>query len=191
MNKSLDSSIVNFDDCLALMQLGTAGVIKMEIAHNYWDEMGNGKSEEVHTTLFKHVLDELEVTPEYIQQTLSTLSKSSGNLSSGLCFDREQFYKAIGYFGVSEYLAPSRFKHILKGFKRLGLSDKSSIYHDLHVSVDARHSQGWFYNVLAPLANNNQAAATEMARGAIYRLNNSARYLDAALIFMKEQNREY
>ena len=99
-------------------------------------------------------------------------------------------YKSIGYFGVSEYLAPSRFKHILKGFKRLGLSDQANLYHDLHISVDARHAQGWFYNVLAPLAESNPAAAIEMARGAIYRLNNSARYLDAALVFMKEQNND-
>ncbi len=177
-----------FDDCLALMQLGTSGVIKMEIAHNYWDEMGNGKPEEVHTVLFNHVMSELEITPEYVQETLSTLSKASGNLSAGLCFEREHFYKAIGYFGVSEYLAPSRFKQILKGFHRLGFSDRSNLYHDLHISVDARHAQGWFFNVVAPLVDKSEHAAQEIARGALYRLNNSARYLDAALTYMKEQN---
>ena len=38
-----------FDDLLALMQIGLKGKVKMEIAHNYWDEMGNGNLEEVHT----------------------------------------------------------------------------------------------------------------------------------------------
>lgn len=131
-----------FDDCLALMQLGTAGVAKMEIANNYWDEMGNGKPHEVHTTLFKCVLEELDITPEYVAETLSTLSKSSGNLSAGVYFEREHFYKAIGYFGVSEYLAPSRFKKILVGFKRLGFSSRANIYHDLHITVDTGHAQG-------------------------------------------------
>ncbi|MBL4898072.1 MAG: iron-containing redox enzyme family protein [Colwellia sp.] len=177
-----------FDDCLALMQVGTAGVTKMEIAHNYWDEMGNGKPEEVHTTLFKHLIDELEITPAYISETLSTLSKSSGNLSAGVCFEREHFYKAIGYFGVSEYLAPSRFKKILIGFKRLGFSDRANIYHDLHISVDTGHAQGWFNNVVAPLVTESEAAAKEITRGAFYRLNNSARYLDSALAHMTAMN---
>jgi len=177
-----------FDDCLALMQLGTAGVTKLEIAHNYWDEMGNGKPQEVHTTLFAHVMDELEITPDYVAATLSTLSKSSGNLSAGVCFEREHFYKAIGYFGVSEYLAPSRFKKILQGFKRLGFSDRANVYHDLHISVDTGHAQGWFNNVVAPLVDESSAAAHEIARGAFYRLNNSARYLDAALAHMKAMN---
>jgi hypothetical protein len=177
-----------FDDCLALMQLGTAGTTKMEIAHNYWDEMGNGKPEEVHTLLFKEVMDELEITPEYVQKTLSTLSKSSGNLSAGICFEREHFYKAIGYFGVSEYLAPSRFKKILVAFKRLGFSDRANLYHDLHISIDTGHAQGWFQNVIAPLVDENEAAAMEIARGAFFRLNNSARYLDGALEYMRSQN---
>ncbi len=177
-----------FDDCLALMQLGTAGVTKLEIAHNYWDEMGNGKPEEVHTTLFKHLIDELEITPAYVSETLSTLSKSSGNLSAGVCFEREHFYKAIGYFGVSEYLAPSRFKKILRGFERLGFSDRANVYHDLHISVDTGHAQGWFNNVVAPLVTESEAAAQEIARGAFYRLNNSVRYLDSALAHMKAMN---
>lgn len=177
-----------FDDCLALMQLGTDGPTKLEIAHNYWDEMGNGKPEEVHTTLFKSVLDELEVTPDYVQQTLSTLSKSSGNLSAGVCFEREHFYKAIGYFGVSEYLAPTRFRKILVAFERLGFSDEANLYHDLHISIDTGHAQGWFRNVIAPLIDRSEAAAHEIARGAFYRLNNSARYLDAALAHMRSQN---
>ena len=179
-----------FDDCLALMQLGTTGLIKLELAHNYWDEMGNGKPEEVHTALFSHVIDELGITPEYVKSTLSTISKSSGNLSAGVCFDREHFYKAIGYFGVSEYLAPSRFKKILLGFNRLNFSDKSNLYHDLHITVDTGHAQGWFKNVIAPLVDKSEHAAREITRGAFYRLNNSARYLDAALEHMKAMNYE-
>ena len=147
--------------------------------------MGNGKLHEVHTTIFAHVLEEMEISPEYVA---ATLSKASGNLSAGVCFEREHFYKAIGYFGVSEYLAPSRFKKILRGFKRLGFSNRANIYHDLHITVDTGHAQGWFNNVISPLVDESAAAAQEIARGAFYRLNNSARYLDAALAHMEAMN---
>src|SRR6266550_2043409 len=38
-----------FDDLLALAQVGTRGDVKMEMATNFWDEMGRGKSHAVHT----------------------------------------------------------------------------------------------------------------------------------------------
>ncbi|MGW7594488.1 iron-containing redox enzyme family protein, partial [Streptomyces rubiginosohelvolus] len=46
-----------FDDFLAMMQIGTAGASKMEIANNYWDEMGNGDPEAVHTHLFNKIYE--------------------------------------------------------------------------------------------------------------------------------------
>ena len=41
-----------FDDLVALAQVGTRGEVKMEMASNYWDEMGKGKP---------HVLRSLEL----------------------------------------------------------------------------------------------------------------------------------
>ena len=41
-----------FDDLVALAQVGTRGEVKMEMASNYWDEMGRGRSHAVHTHLF-------------------------------------------------------------------------------------------------------------------------------------------
>ena len=41
-----------FDDLVALAQVGTRGEVKMEMASNYWDEMGRGRSQAVHTHLF-------------------------------------------------------------------------------------------------------------------------------------------
>src|SRR5437660_260347 len=100
-----------FDDSLAFMQLGTRGQVKMEMANNYWDEMGNGDFRNVHTALFAQALDDLGVTPEYIQENLALGAEISGNLSACMVLYRRHFYKAIGYFGVTEYLVPRRFKH--------------------------------------------------------------------------------
>src|SRR5688500_377970 len=47
-----------FDDLVALAQVGTRGEVKMEMASNYWDEMGRGKSQAVHTHLFHQLIDD-------------------------------------------------------------------------------------------------------------------------------------
>ena len=49
-----------FDDLVALAQVGTRGEVKMEMASNYWDEMGRGKTHAVHTHLFHRLIEGLE-----------------------------------------------------------------------------------------------------------------------------------
>lgn len=48
-----------FDDVLALVQVGMQSARKMELAANYWDEMGNGDIGDVHTHMFGALLEEL------------------------------------------------------------------------------------------------------------------------------------
>jgi hypothetical protein len=169
-----------FDDSLALIQIGTSGEVKLEIAGNYWDEMGGGKPAEVHTTLFAQALADIGIDEAYLGSNISLVSKISGNLSSAVCLKRRHFHKAIGYFGVTEYMAPHRFKCVVEAWRRNSLPPAGIIYHDLHIGVDAGHALGWLYNVVAPLVDSDPAAARELARGALYRLNSSARYLGAA-----------
>ncbi len=42
-----------FDDLVAICQVGLDGEPKMELARNYWDEMGNGLPDRVHTELHR------------------------------------------------------------------------------------------------------------------------------------------
>lgn len=168
-----------FDDLLSLMQVGLKGAVKMEIAYNYWDEMGNGNLEEVHTYLFDRALRALDVTDEDISNEICFESIRSGNLSSALCLNRKHIYKAIGYFGVTEYLAPRRFKHVIEAWKRNSLPPAGIIYHDLHVVVDVGHTNGWLNNVIKPLCQQSNAIANEIFIGAAIRLNTSADYLDS------------
>ena len=50
-----------FDDLVALAQVGTRGEVKIEMAANYWDEMGRGRSHAVHTHLFYKLIDGLHL----------------------------------------------------------------------------------------------------------------------------------
>ena len=44
----------NFDDLMALAQIGSPMITKMTIARNYWDEMGNGKPDAAHTVMLEN-----------------------------------------------------------------------------------------------------------------------------------------
>lgn len=171
----------HFDDILSMLQIGLHGVSKMEIANNYYDEMGNGDLDNVHTVLFSKTLKALNVGPDYIKANMLLEAQIAGNLSACLALSRRHYYKAIGYFGVTEYLAPRRFKHVVAAWKRNSLPEEGIKYHDLHIRIDALHAHGWMHNTILPLIDSDPKIGFEVALGAMIRLNSSTRYLDALL----------
>ncbi|MFD7625415.1 iron-containing redox enzyme family protein [Streptomyces sp. NPDC059851] len=170
-----------FDDILAFLQIGRSGGEKLEIAANYWDEMGNGDPTLVHSALFARVLDSIGADPAYIRDSFLLEAGICGNISAALALSRRHYYKAVGYFGVTEYLAPRRFRCVVDAWRRHDLDEDGIVYHDLHIGVDAQHAAGWFKNVVHPLLHADQRAGREIALGALIRLNTSADYLDALL----------
>ncbi|MEI2778368.1 MAG: iron-containing redox enzyme family protein [Tetrasphaera sp.] len=169
-----------FDDLLALLQLGTDGTTKLEIAENYWDEMGNGDPELVHTLMFSRALDTLAISDVEMREEMSAEGLLSGNLAMLLSRYRETFPEAVGFLAVTEWLVPDRFSNVLAGWRRLGLDPAGIEYHDGHIAIDARHASGWFTNVVKP-GTASAPFRRGVTRGALWRLNSSARYLDANL----------
>ncbi|WP_314176394.1 iron-containing redox enzyme family protein [Streptomyces winkii] len=176
-----------FDDILAVMQIGAKGPEKMEIAGNYWDEMGNGEFDEVHTTLFSQCLESVGADQEYIDGNLLLEAKECGNISAAIALTRRHYLRAIGYFGVTEFLAPRRFRELVTAWDRLGLPAEGKTYHDVHIGVDARHAAGWYKNVIGPVVERDPAAGREIALGTLVRLNTSERYLDRVLEHCQKQ----
>ncbi len=166
-----------FDDLLALMQIGMPSQVKLELAANYWDEMGCGKESEIHTLMFSQVLQAFDVTEHYVADNLSLSALISGNLSSYLTLYRQNVYKAMGYFGVTEYVAPFRFNNLILAAERLGMGD-SVDYHRLHVVIDAKHANSWFKNAILPVVTMQPELAKDIVMGALLRLNSSKLYLD-------------
>lgn len=174
---SVDS---RFDDLLALMQVGSDGETKMEIAKNFWDEMGNGDPEQVHTVLFNRIIDHFGITGEELKEHLSSEALLGGNLAVLICRYRNLFAEAVGHLAVAEWLAPDRFSQVLAGWERLDLPPDGITYHKLHIGIDAHHASAWFAHVVKPMAH-DPAARRAMTRGALWRLNSSCRYLDRIL----------
>jgi hypothetical protein len=166
------------DDFLALVQLGATGRVKMEIASNYWDEMGNGNEASVHSHLFAIAARSFGIDMAELDNCLETEALACGNLQLMLSLRRRYFHKAIGYFLVAEYMVPRRFENWMVAWRRNKLSLPEAGYYEAHITIDKDHSERWFRNVITPVVREHPAAAEEIARGAIYRLNSSKRYLD-------------
>ncbi|MHA6758664.1 iron-containing redox enzyme family protein [Streptacidiphilus sp. PAMC 29251] len=169
-----------FDDLLAMMQVGTAGQAKMEIASNFWDEMGNGKPEEVHTHLFNKIYEVFEITDDELESAMTASDLLAGNLAVLLCRYRQLYPEAVGFLGMTEWLVPDRFTNVISAWERLGLPDVGITYHRLHVTIDSVHAAGWFHNIVLPAATNDHMRHG-IARGTLWRLNSSARHLDERL----------
>jgi hypothetical protein len=70
-----------FDDLVALSQVGTRGEVKLEMAANYWDEMGRGRSHAVHTHLFFKLIAGLELESYYGAHAVIDIGHAEGWLS--------------------------------------------------------------------------------------------------------------
>jgi hypothetical protein len=169
-----------FDDLVALSQVGTPDNVKMELATNYWDEMGNGHMADMHTRLFGSLLAELGVTglrsPATLCEEASWEALACGNLLINMALYRKHAYKALGALGTTEMQSPKRFSRLVRGFKRLGLSQAALQYHTLHISIDTRHGNGWLRHAIVPTVATNPQIRHEIVQGAFYRLHVSRDY---------------
>jgi hypothetical protein len=166
------------DDFIALMQVGMQGRPKMEMASNYWDEMGNGEPEAVHSLLFDRALRRFGISLAEPEVPLELEALVCGNLQLMLGLRRRHVYMGIGYFAVVEYMAPGRFTKLMGAWDRAGLGREGADYHVVHIGVDEVHAEGWFENVVLPVIDRHPLAMSLIARGALYRLNTSYRYLE-------------
>jgi len=160
-----------FDDLVALAQLKLPARPKLEMARNYWDEMGQGHEGGMHGGLLTQLgrcLPAGEVTPVWEALAL-------GNLMVALATSRSYAYQAIGALGVIELTAPGRAELVNAALKRLHFDGAARRYYALHATLDVRHSQTWNREVLAPLVRAEPRTAPLLAEGALMRLRAGAR----------------
>jgi len=167
------------DDILALLIMGTDGSEKMELTSNLWDEVGNGDPADAHATVFARTLDAAGVSSSFIADSIMLEARICGNVSAALALSRRHYYKAIGYFGVTEYLTPRRFRSFVIGCKRLDLPEAAYRYHSLHIQIDSRHGPAWLKNVIVPAVTREPRCAHDIALGTLLRLETSTWYLNA------------
>jgi hypothetical protein len=157
-----------FDDLLALTQLKMPLRAKLEMARNYWDEMGRGNAKGVHGSMLVTLAEAFEI--DHGQDEVVWQALALGNMMLALASNRCYAYHAIGALGVIELTAPSRAVFVARGLKRLGIPAGQRHYFDLHAVLDVSHSAAWNQEVLKPLIAEMPRAATAIAEGALLRL---------------------
>ncbi len=160
-----------FGDLVALTQVNMPTRPKLELARNYWDEMGRGIETEVHRSI-----PTLGVHPLRSQENAIVWeSLALGNLMVALATARHYAYQSLGALGAVELTAPSRAELVTVGLKRLGISGAAHDYYAFSAAQDARHSAAWNREVLRPLVANDPSLAPVIAEGALLRLHAGAR----------------
>ncbi|MEO8799933.1 MAG: iron-containing redox enzyme family protein [Polyangiaceae bacterium] len=162
-----------FEDLVALTQLKMPATAKLELARNYWDEMGQGHPGGMHGPMLERLgqelgLDRADVPP--VEEALAL-----GNTMIALAANRRYAFQSIGALGVIELTAPGRAKRVNEGLKRLGIGGEARRYFALHATLDIKHSRAWNQDVLRPLVQENPARARLIAEGALLRLQCGAR----------------
>jgi hypothetical protein len=157
-----------FDDLVAMAQLKLPARPKLEMARNYWDEMGRGHERGMHGPMLTAVVQDLELKPS-LESTLWP-SLALANLMAGLAANRRYAYHAIGALGVIELTAPTRVGFVNDGLKRLDVPFETRRYFQLHATLDVEHSRAWNEEVLYPLVKADPTVAEPLAEGALMRL---------------------
>ncbi len=157
-----------FDDLLAYTQVKLPAAAKLELARNYWDEMGRGSAKGMHGPMLSDLARALELKPSIDVSLAPPLALA--NAMTAMATNRRYAYHSIGALGVIELTAPWRAGHVAEGLKRLGVG-KARHYYALHSVIDVKHSETWNAEALRPLVAANPACARHIAEGAVIRLN--------------------
>ena len=162
-----------FDDLTALTQLKLPLRAKLELARNYWDEMGRGNAKGVHGALLETLTDRLGLSPDIENTVWEALALA--NTMAALAWNRRYAFHSVGALGAIEMTAPGRSAKTAQGLKRLGVAAGDRHYFDLHAVLDVKHSAAWNEEAIRPLIEEDMSRAPAIAEGALMRLSCGAR----------------
>jgi hypothetical protein len=157
-----------FDDLVALTQVKMPDRAKLELARNYWDEMGRGQARGMHGPMLHTVARALDVDPAIDRTVWESLALA--NAMTAMATQRRLAWHSVGALGVIELTAPGRSAHVAAGLRRIGLSQSERQYFDLHAVLDIKHSEAWNREAIGPLVAEDPRRATAIAEGALIRL---------------------
>lgn len=166
-----------FDDLVAMTQVKLPTRPKLELARNYWDEMGHGTAKGMHGPMLDALVETLSVTPTIENTVWESLALA--NAMTAMATGRRYAWHSVGALGAIELTAPGRAKHVADGLKRVGLTPKEARYFTLHAVLDIKHSADWNREAIRPAVEEAPRRATAMAEGALIRLKCGERCFEA------------
>jgi len=157
-----------FDDLVAMTQVKLPTRPKLELARNYWDEMGHGNEKGMHGPMLGSLIYTLDLDPRI--ETTVWESLALANAMTAMASARRYTWHSVGALGAIELTAPGRSACVAEGLKRVGLSGKERRYFALHAVLDVKHSEDWNREAIRPAVEEDPRRGTAMAEGALIRL---------------------
>ena len=167
-----------FDDLVAACQVGLPGSPKVELARNYWDEMGNGSPAAVHTVLHDRLVAAIDMPRVPLaEQPEAALER----IALGGLFATNHWLQPemLGALGLIELQAGPRCRKVLAAFDRLGAPAEAYPFYVEHAEVDPRHGKDWLDNAIVPVVASRPDWAARVLRGALWRSTVNAAFFDA------------
>lgn len=166
-----------FDDLVAMTQVKLPVRPKLELARNYWDEMGHGTFKGMHGPMLDALVETLKVNP-VIENTVWE-SLALANAMTAMATNRRYAWHSVGALGAIELTAPGRAALVADGLERLGFNGKERRYFSVHAVLDIKHSIEWNKEAIRPAVEEDPKRTTAMAEGALIRLKCGARCFEA------------
>ena len=166
-----------FDDLVAMTQVKLPVRPKLELARNYWDEMGHGTQKGMHGPMLDALVATLKVDPVIENTVWESLALAIAMTALGV--NRRYAWHSVGALGAIELTAPGRAALVARGLERLGFSPKERRYFSVHAVLDIKHSIEWNKEAIRPAVEEDPRRATAMAEGALIRLKCGARCFEA------------
>ena len=167
-----------FDDLVAACQIGLSGSAKLELAQNYWDEMGNGAADAVHTVLHDRLIEALDM-PRVPRTELPVEALERAALGGLLATNRWLQPELVGALGLLELQAGPRCRLVLQAFDRLGAPAAAYPFYVEHAEVDPRHGKDWVDKAVGPLVEQHPDWGPRIVKGAWWRSTVNLAFFDA------------
>jgi hypothetical protein len=157
-----------FDDLVAIAQIGLAGLPKLALGANYWDEMGRGSLEAVHTELHQRLTRALDV-PQLPLEELPIEALERAALNGLLATNRALQPEMIGALGLLELQAGPRCRRVVAALHRLDAPGDAFPFYEEHASADPRHGKDWLDRGVSSLVQTLPEWGPRIVRGARWR----------------------
>lgn len=175
-----------FDDLVATCQLGLTGGPKVVMGANYWDEMGCGRVEEVHTVLHDRMAAALDL-PSVPRSQLPVSALDRMALNGVLSTNRWLQPELVGALGLLELQAGPRCRKVVQALTRLGAPADALPFYEEHATTDPRHGKEWLDGVVVPLVLEHPSWGPRIVRGAAWRAEVNRRLFADALRLLQDQ----
>jgi pyrroloquinoline quinone (PQQ) biosynthesis protein C len=170
-----------FADLLAYLAPGICGRPKLEVAHNFWDEMGRGDAAKAHRALRVRMmdrvgLDESDHVTSAGDLVIEEIELVNAYFLSGAV--RTYATNLIGMLLATESMAPGRLRRQIEGWRRVGLDDVDMEYLLEHTVVDVGHAEDWMREVVQVIIDERPEEMRGITLGVLRRLDIAGRICD-------------